>query len=198
MDQRKMMGFDIPGDQRVAVPVRDWNAMKLALWRNKTAWEIVSREANSLLSGCRHVETCEGARDENRPCVSDLYEKASQGEQETDEEFAARPGVRIREGCLDRELRMSALVILNAARAFTTIRTPRPANEPYFAPGREYFSEILSELGVAQVEIELLRAALRDAGLPIPQPPPVTPAVMASAEKPPQLEEPQPHLEESP
>jgi hypothetical protein len=170
MEPRRMMGFDNPGDQKVPITVRDWSAMKLAIWRSKTGWEIAKREAEAILSGCTHAEGCPASRDETRPCISDLYEKAPQADGETDDEYAARAGVRVQEGCPDRERRMSALVVLNAARMFAPVDARRLSGEPYFAPSREGFSEVLSELSAAQVELEILRKALRDAGVPIPSP----------------------------
>lgn len=170
MDPRKMMGFVSPGDQRVPIMVRDWSAMKLALWRSKTGWEIAAREAAAILDRCRHADGCPATEDETKPCLSDVYAKEAQLESETDDEYAQRAGVRTQEGCPDREQRMSALVVLNAARMFAPVDVRRPANEPYFAPSREYFSEVLSDLGAAQIELEVLREALRAAGVPIPSP----------------------------
>ena len=187
MDPRKMMGLDNPGDQKVPVAVRDWSAMKLALWKSKTAWEIAKREAEAILNRCTHAEGCPASEDETQPCLSDLYEKAPRGNDETELQYEARPGVRVQEGCPDRELRMSALVVLNAARMFAPVNV-RPANEQYFAPSREYFSEVLSDLSVAQVELELLRTALRDAGVPIPSPSPEL-AALLTERAPPQFEE---------
>lgn len=139
------MGFTTPGDQRVPIPVRDWNGLKLALWRSKTAWEITARAAVEILEQCVHALGCPGIETETDPCLSH---------------------------CRDRELRMSTLVILNAARMFAPIDARHPANGPYLAPSREYFSEVIAELGVAQLELEALRELLRAAGMPVPTPPP--------------------------
>lgn len=130
MDPQKMMGFDTPGDQRVPVPVRDWNAMRLAIWRSKVAWDIVVREADDLVKRAAHMEGCPGKAAETEPCLAD---------------------------CPDRELRMSALVILNAARQFAPVSARKPADAPYFAPSREYFSEVMAELVAAKAELEVLR-----------------------------------------
>lgn len=165
-----MMGFENPGDQKIPVAFRDWNAMKLALWKSKTAWEIAKREATAILSQCVHAEGCPAGQNEKQVCLSDRYEKAPQEPGESDNAYLARAGVRVQEGCPDRELRMSALVILNTARMFASVDARRPADGPYFAPSREYFSEVFSELGAAQVELELLRAVLREAGVPFPSP----------------------------
>lgn len=143
MDPKKLMGFESPGDQRVPVTVRDWTAMKLGAWRNQFAWEIAVREAISILGRCKHEKGCPGETVETEPCFAN---------------------------CRDREQRMSALVILNAARMFAPVNAHRP-NEPYFAPSREYFSEVLSELGAVQVERDALREALRNLGAEPPGPP---------------------------
>ena len=150
MDHQKMMGFDVPGDQKVPVPVRDWNAMRLALWRSKVAWDIAARAAADLVERAAHMEGCPGKELETEPCLPD---------------------------CPDRELRMSALVILNAARQFAPANVHKPANAPYFAPSREYFSEVISELEVARAELEVLR------GSKMTEPPAL------AAKTPPQLEE---------
>src|SRR5262249_28148882 len=122
MDSQKMMGFTVPGDQRIPVPSRDWSAMKLALWRSKVAWEIAVREAAQLVERCSKMEGCAGKRSETALCFPD---------------------------CPDRELRMSGLVILNAARQFAPIEARKPADGPYFAPTREYFSAVMAELAAA-------------------------------------------------
>jgi len=145
MEPRKMMGFVTPGDQRVPIPVRDWNAMKLALWRSRNGWEIAARAAAGILGQCLHAEDCPGEETEVAPCLPD---------------------------CPDRELRMDALVILNAARMFAPIDARTPANGPYMAPSREYFSEVIAELSVAQLEIDSLREKLRAMGAEPPTPPP--------------------------
>ena len=171
MQPRKMMGFTTPGDQRVPIAVRDWNGMKLALWRSKVAWEIAEREAAAILSGCAHLEGCAGAHDEAQPCLSERYEKERpQDEGEADEAYAQLAGVLVQKGCPDRELRMSALVILNAARMFASIDARRPSNEPYLAPSREYFSEII-----------------RAAGIPMPAPISTSQELASSEHTPPQL-----------
>jgi hypothetical protein len=130
MDQRKMMGFEAPGDQRVPVPVRDWNALKLALWRSRVAWDIAERAAKEIVDRCGHMEGCAGKIAETEPCLAD---------------------------CPDRELRMAALVILAAARQFAPTDARKPANAPYFAPSREYYSAVMAELAAAQAELEALR-----------------------------------------
>jgi len=130
--QLKMMGVVVPGDERVPVLARDWNGMRLALWRSKVAWDIVARSAEELLDRCAHMEGCPGKTEEAQACLRD---------------------------CPDRELRMSTLVILNAARQFAPIDARKPADAPYFAPSREKFSATVVELAVAQAELEALRGA---------------------------------------
>lgn len=143
---REMMGFETPGDQQVKLPMRAWSAVKLALWRNKGGWELAMRAAIEIINRCKHVEGCPGERDENEPCVQDRYDSET------------IPCALISNGCPDRELRMDALVILNAARMFAPSDARRPANEPYSAPSREYFSEIIGTLLAAQAELEALHA----------------------------------------
>jgi hypothetical protein len=131
MDSGKMMGIAIPGDQKVSVPVRDWEGMKRGLWRSKVGWEIAMREATGVLARCAHMEGCAGKASDTDPCLQD---------------------------CPDRELRMSALVILNAARQFAPIDARRAVEGPYFAPTRERFSEVMAELAACQTELEMLKA----------------------------------------
>ena len=132
MDPQKMMGFEVPGDQRVPVPVRDWNAMKLALWRSKVALDISARAAADLVARAAHMEGCPGKELETEPCLPD---------------------------CPDREIRMSALVVLNAARQFTPPVASK-LNQPYTAPSREYFSGVVAELAACQAELETLRGTV--------------------------------------
>jgi hypothetical protein len=131
MDPQKLMGFVTPGDKKVPVSVRDWDAMKRALWHSKNSWDIVLRESTGLLARCAHMEGCPGKEDETAPCLPD---------------------------CPDREMRLSMLVILTTARQFESVNAHRPADAPYFAPSREHFSEVLAELAACQVEIETLRS----------------------------------------
>jgi hypothetical protein len=143
MEPRKMMGFETPNDQRVPVSVRDWTAMKLAIWKSRYALEIVARAASAILARCKHEEGCPGATVETEPCFA---------------------------GCPDREMRMDALVALNAARMFTPVDAHQPM-EPYFAPSRERYSETISQLGAAEVERDALREMLRSMGVESPTPP---------------------------
>ena len=128
----KLMGFNLLGDEKVTVPARHWSAMQRALWRSKVAWEIAHKEATNLLERCSHMEGCEAKESEVVPCLPD---------------------------CPDRELRLAALVILNAARQFAPLDARTQANAPYHVPSREYFSEVLAELGACQAELQALRGS---------------------------------------
>jgi len=174
MDPKQLMGFETPGDQKVSVTVRDWEAMRRAIWRSAIAWEIVVHEADEILDRCKHVEGCPGIESETEACLQDKY-----GRPQTSHGklrafllvcwavlvalFVKRPvsdtapQVIISHGCPDREIRMSALVILNAARQHSPTDATKPSDGPYFAPSREYFSEVLSSLHAAQVENQELR-----------------------------------------
>jgi len=142
MDPKKQMGFETEADKKVQMRAGDLSGLKRALWVSKEAWEIVEREAESILGRCQHLDGCPAATDETAQCLgggifgSDVV------------------------GCPDRELRLSALVILNAARQFESVDARRPAESPYFAPSREYFSKVLAELGAVQIENDELRAKL--------------------------------------
>jgi hypothetical protein len=166
MDSRKMMGFSAPGDTKVSVPTRDWSGLKLGLWRSRVAWEIAARAAAEIVGSCKHLEGCPGKDDDSRPCIQEEYEYFPDAPDGTQ----VAPN-RVSDGCPDREARMSALVILNAAQMFAPLDARRPATEQYFAPSREYFSEMISELAIAQTENDALRAALRAAGIEVPAPP---------------------------
>jgi hypothetical protein len=128
--QRKMMGLDTPGDKVVSISVRDWDSMRLAVWRSRTAWDAVEKQAKALIGAAKHAEGCPGLAVETEPCLP---------------------------ACSDREQRLSALVILSAARQFAPVAAVRPANSMYIAPSRERYSEMLSELVAAQAELEELR-----------------------------------------
>ncbi|GAG38672.1 unnamed protein product, partial [marine sediment metagenome] len=130
-DPKKMMGLKVPGDESVSVPSRHWFAMKLALWRSKAALDIAQRAAKDIVDACKHEPECAGKTNELEVC---------------------------RPGCPDREIRLSALVVLNAARQFAPIVT-KPADAPYYAPSREHFSEVLAALAAAQAELESIRGS---------------------------------------
>lgn len=127
----KMMGLITPGDQKIPIPVRHWQAMQRALWRSKVAWDIALKEATNLLGRCSHITGCPAEGSETVPCLPD---------------------------CPDRELRLAALVILNAARQFAPVDARRQES-PYYAPSREHFSEVLAELGACRAELEALRGS---------------------------------------
>jgi hypothetical protein len=126
-----MLGLETDGDKKVTLPVRHWEAMRLALWRNKVAWEAVLPQARLILVECGHVEGCPGISAESEPCGPD---------------------------CPDRERRLSALVIIAAAKRFAAIDARRPTEATFIAPSRERFSEIISELMAAQLELDVLHA----------------------------------------
>jgi hypothetical protein len=140
---REMLGHDSPSDKKVPVRVGDWDAMKRALWRSRGFAEIAATQAVSIIEQCDHLEGCPGASSEDEPCEA---------------------------GCPDREMRMSALVILAAARQLAPANARKPADGPYFAPTREYFSEVLAAFSVMQIENELLRERLRKVGIELPTP----------------------------
>jgi hypothetical protein len=89
MDAQKKMGLRIPGDEKVTVPARHWQAARLALWRSKHAWDIAMREAKQVLDRCEHAPECAGKGNETEVCQRD---------------------------CPGREARLSALVILRTPR----------------------------------------------------------------------------------
>ena len=156
------MGFETPDDKKVPVSVRDWNAQKLALWRSRGLAGVAIHEALEILSRCEHRDGCPGAESETESCFSSAYSK--------DDDSASEVLI---EGCPDREQRMSALVILSAARQLAPADARKPA-QPYFAPSREYYSEVMAALGASQIENEMLRALLREADIPVPQPEPTS------------------------
>ena len=194
MEPRKMMGAVTPGDQRVNVAVRDWNALKLALWRSKVAWGIAERAAAEIVGTCRHREGCPALHDETAPCLQDRYVRPGAVSEPSAEDLLSDPALPpaelVEAGCPDRELRMSSLVILNAARMFAPITATRPAAELYMAPSREYFSEIMAELVTTQAELEAMREMARAAGVEVPMPQPIRPSILHTPQPLPQLEEP--------
>lgn len=149
MNRREMLGYETQDDKRVPVTVRDWQAMRRAIWRSAKGWEIVANTAQEIIDACDHVDECPGLEDDTAECLRDRYEA----------------GVKVADGCRDRELRASASVILAAALTHAPRDVHKPTDE-YFAPSREYFSEILSQLHVYQLEIEDLRAELARAARP--------------------------------
>jgi hypothetical protein len=128
---RKLLGLDTEADRTVTLPVRYWEALKLALWRSRTSWDAVLPQARLLLEQCGHAAGCPGIGSDVEPCGPD---------------------------CPDRERRLSVLVILAACRQFGPVEARRPADAPYIAPSRERFSEVLAALVVAEAELEALRA----------------------------------------
>jgi hypothetical protein len=129
--QRHMAGLD--PEPRTMVDNRVWFGSRLALWRSKVGWEIAAKQAAEIVSRCSHKEGCPGESVETEPCLP---------------------------GCPDREIRMSALVILNAARDFTPPSASKLAQQPYSAPSREYFSAVVAELAACQAELLVLRGTV--------------------------------------
>lgn len=154
MDPQKMMGYTIPADRPVSIPARDYHAMKLALWRSKAGWEIAMREAKAILDRCAHLEGCPAKNSETEQCFGAIrYDSTEEPEL----------------GCPDRELRMSALVVLNAGRMFAPVDARRISTEPYVAPSREYFSEVIATLVTAQAELEAFASLGGHPPIPPPQ-----------------------------
>lgn len=153
--EKRMMGIETEGDQKISITVRDWEALRRAIWRSAVGWEIIANQAIEILDRCEHTEGCPGAESEVEACLQDKRFKTEDG-----------TTVLVPSGCRDREARMSALVILNAARQHSPTDVRKPADGPYFAPSREYFSEVLSSLHAAQVENDRLQNELRQTTTP--------------------------------
>jgi hypothetical protein len=141
MDHNRMMGH--AADKRIQVDTRVWFGQKLALWRSKVGWEIAVKQAAEITARCKHAPECAGADDETEPCS---------------------------DSCPDREVRMSALVILNAARQFTPPMASKLAEQPYAMASREYVSALIAELAACQAELETLRGTV--VTMPPPHDPP--------------------------
>jgi hypothetical protein len=135
-----MAGLD--PEPQTKIDNRVWFGTKLALWRSKVGWEIAVKQATEILARCRHADGCAGDKDEQAPCQAD---------------------------CPDREVRMSALVVLNAGRQFAPLNASKLAQQPYVMPSREYFSAVIAELAAAQAELEVLRGTV--VTMPAPNPP---------------------------
>lgn len=130
--QQQLMG--IAPEREVPVKVRVYSGMKLALWRSKVGWEIAQKQATEILTthAVRHAAGCPAAADEAEPCL---------------------------EACPDREVRMSALVILSAARQHAPVSASKLAEQPYMMPSREFVSALVAELAACQAELETLRGS---------------------------------------
>lgn len=142
MDPAKQTGLVTEGDHKVSVQVRQWNALKLAIWRCRYAFDIIQREAKNLVERAAHMEGCPAIKSETEQCLPD---------------------------CPDRELRLSALVILGAARQFAPVNANKIADGPFMAPSRERYSEIIAELAICQAQLAAIDPAL------LPAPPPNAP-----------------------
>jgi hypothetical protein len=126
IDQGRALGV-VP-EKKVQIDVRVWFGIKLALWRIKVASDIIIKQSLEIVARCRHAEECPGAADERAPCLPTCPEP-------------------------DRENRMSALVVLNAARQFAPETASKLADQPYMPPSREYFSSIVADLAACQAEL---------------------------------------------
>lgn len=65
---------------------------------------------------------------------------------------------------------MSALVVLNAVRTGMPGDATKPAEGMYFAPSREYFSEVIADLETTKAENVALRELLNRLGAVAPSP----------------------------
>jgi len=133
------------------------------------------RAASEIIQRCRHLDGCPGALSDTEPCLGGISSLNS---------AAAQVGAPLAPGCPDRETRMDALVILNAARTCAPVDARHPANQPFIAPSREYYSEILATFVVMQAQLEALRAA----GVEIPEPPSKGGTLVLPSTKLPQLQ----------
>lgn len=163
MRNEKMMGFETPGDKKVQITVREWQAMQLATWRSRTAFEGIAQAALEIVSSCKHATGCPGANSLDEPCLADRYQVP-----DLKSDPSVAESVLISKGCPDREMRMSALVILGQTQTMSPVDARKPAGEMYTAPSRERFSEVIADLGIAQIQLDMLRAK----GVEIPAPPP--------------------------
>lgn len=143
MTQQRMLGNE--PEPRTLVDNRVWFGTRLMLWRSQVAWDIAVKQATEIVARCRHVTGCPAESIETDPCLSD---------------------------CPDREIRLSALVVLNAARQFAPINASKVTQQSYTAPSREYFSAIVADLAACQAELEVLR------GTVITMPPPNEPPTL--------------------
>jgi hypothetical protein len=130
-NQQHMLGLD--PEKQTKVDNRVWFGQKLALWRSKYAWDLAAKQASEIVARCRHMTGCPAEVDEKEPCLPN---------------------------CPDREFRMSALVVLNAARDFAPVNASKLAQQPYTMPSREYFSGVVGELAACQAELEILRGTV--------------------------------------
>lgn len=168
MDPKQVMGFETPDDKKMPVRLGDWNAMKRAMWRSKMGWERVAEEAEKILADCKHADGCPALHDETASCLGGGIDLSSipvtvDAVAATDEPAPLRMAGKVDtrpNACPDREKRLSALVILNAARQFAEIDARQPAEGHYFAPSREHYSAVMSELGATQIALDELRAQL--------------------------------------
>lgn len=133
MDRSQQHMAALEPEPQTKIDNRVWFGMKLALWRGKVAGDIAVRQATEIASRCRHADGCAAIEDEFSTCLP---------------------------ACPDREIRLSALVVLNAGRQFAPVNASKLANQPYTAPSREYFSAVVAELAACQAELETLRGTV--------------------------------------
>jgi hypothetical protein len=143
-NQQHMLGLD--PEPRTLVDNRVWFGQKLALWKSKVGWEIATKQAAEIVARCAHMTGCPAEKVETELCLRD---------------------------CPDREIRMSALVVLNAARQFAPPVASKISGQLYTMPSREYFSAVVAELAACQAELETLR------GTAMTMPPPSDPPQLA-------------------
>jgi len=160
MDPKKMLGFETEADKRVPIRAGDFLAMKLALWRSRVSWEIVMQRAQEILDTCEHLDGCPGASDDAKACIPDVHDAKCPSIADPSADCLPE----CKHGCRDREIRLSALVMLAAARQFAPLDAKKLADAPYFAPSREHYAAVLGELAQAQAEL----AAIRGAAVTVP------------------------------
>lgn len=116
-------------DDEKTIPVKErvWQSMRRILARQAVSWTHCLRESRLILDACRHDPACPSKRGD--------------------------PGLPCLQSCPDREINLSARVLLASALEFAgTLRLPSWTGTGYIPPTREYFDRILAEL-------EAMRAA---------------------------------------
>jgi hypothetical protein len=154
----RLQGFD--PDPRVTVDKRVWFGAKLALWRSKYFWDATFKQAAEIVARCQHMAGCP-AETEPETFRAALLQAAKRQVNDDAQPLRLALPEEIEpclDDCPDREFRLSALVILNAARLFAPPSAARLAEQPYMMPSREWVAEIVAELAACQAELEVLRA----------------------------------------
>ncbi|HEY6357723.1 MAG TPA: hypothetical protein VIX35_05740 [Vicinamibacterales bacterium] len=184
--QQKLLGLN--SEKKVSVDVRVWEGQKLALWRSKVGWEIVAKQAAEIVANCRHtpIEPTNHPAQTAAPLARESFwlrlahwfglarkMQLTRWQPPTQPPTPCPGATNEREPCLpscqDREIRMSALVVLNAAQQFAPPIASKLAEQPYLLPSREYFAEIIGELGACQAELTTVRGSV--VTMPTPNPP---------------------------